>query len=131
MLAPLLLLLSGAALTATDMGRQPGTRAGRPGAAASAPARAPRQADGTANATATADADADADVKATRTPLAPAGESSVLEGALLISGSLRIGVSVTDAHGAVTDFISDEIATVTPYTEPAATLLGVLDQASA
>lgn len=52
----------------------------------------------------------------------------MLEGALLISGNLRIGVSVIDAHGAVTDCISGELATVASYAEPAATLLGVLDQ---
>ena len=65
-----------------------------------------------------------------RIPLAPAGEASALEGVLLISGELKMGVSVTDNHGAVTDFISDELAVIKPYAQPAATLLGVLDQAS-
>tara|TARA_B100000787_G_scaffold153104_1_gene127134 strand:+ start:291 stop:533 length:243 start_codon:yes stop_codon:yes gene_type:complete len=64
-----------------------------------------------------------------RIPLAPAGEASALEGVLLISGHLKMGVSVTDNHGAVTDFISDELAVIKPYAQPAATLLGVLDQA--
>ena len=41
-----------------------------------------------------------------------------------------MGVSVTDNHGAVTDFISDELAVMKPYAQPAATLLGALDQAS-
>ena len=67
---------------------------------------------------------------AARIPLAPAGEASALEGVLLISGELKMGVSVTDNHGAVTDFISDELAVMRPYAQPAATLLGALDQAS-
>ena len=47
----------------------------------------------------------------------------------MVSGDLKMGVSVTDNHGAVTDFISDELAVIKPYAQPAATLLGALDQA--
>ena len=66
---------------------------------------------------------------APRTPLAAATEASELGGVLLTSGSLRVGVSVTDAHGAVTDFVAPELVTVTPYVGPASDLLGALDQA--